>query len=140
MNVTGLANGTAVRFQVRATNAVGIGAFSALSKAVKPATVARAPSILAATSGAAGGRVDAMARWAPPVSNGGSAITGYVVIALKLNANGTVRGHTTSAVQRAGVRSLRMVLSGGSYRFVVKARTAVGMSGVSVRSNLVRAR
>ena len=140
MKVVGLANGNLVKFQVRATNAVGTGRFSALSRAVRPVTTPRAPSIGAATSGAAGGRVDAMARWLPPTSNGGSAVTGFVVIALRVDGRGKVIGHTTSTVQRPGVRSLRMPLARGTYRFVVRTRTAVGQSVLSVRSNLVRAR
>ena len=140
VKVTGLVNGTLVRFQVRATNVVGTGRFSALSRAVRPATVSRATVIRTATSGATGGRVDAAARWAQPSSNGGSAVTGYVVTALQINRDGTIGRRITSAVQPAGARSLRMPLARGSYRFVVRARNAVGLSVFSARSNLVRAR
>jgi hypothetical protein len=70
LTVTALANGTAVRFQVRATNVAGTGAFSALSVAVTPATLAGAPVIGTASSGVAGGVVNATARWTPPASNG----------------------------------------------------------------------
>jgi len=140
LKVTGLVNGTMVKFQVRATNAVGTSAFSARSRAVQPALLSRAPAIRRATSGVTGGKIDAVARWMPPVSNGGSAVTGYVVIALRMDRNGRVAGQTSSAVQRAGVRSLRMALVRGNYWFVIKARTAVGLGAGSVRSNLVSAR
>ena len=140
LKVTGLANGTSVRFQVRATNAVGTGTYSALSRIVRPATVAKATVIRTALSGAFGGRVDAAARWAPPSSNGGSPITGYVVIALQIKSDGTIGRRITSAVQPAGARSLRMPLASGNYRFVVRARNAVGLSAISSRSNLVAAR
>ena len=67
-------------------------------------------------------------------------IIGYVVLALRIDRNGRMVGVTTSAVQRPGVRSLRMQLARGEYRFVVKTRNASGLSVNSVRSNLVRAR
>ena len=140
LKVTGLANGTFVRFQVRAVNAVGTGSYSALSRVVRPATVAKATVIRTAASGALGGRVDAAARWAPPSSNGGSPITGYVVIALQIKSDGSIGRRITSAVQPAGARSLRMALAKGNYRFVVRARNAVGLSVLSSRSNLVAAR
>ena len=140
LTVTGLANGTAVRFQVRATNAPGTGLFSALSAFVTPATVPGAPVIGTATSGVAGGTINALARWTAPASNGGSAITGYLVTALRINAAGTVLSSTTSAFQPATVRSLTMTLAAGNYRFAVRSRNAVGLSAMSARSNLVTAR
>ena len=135
-----MANGTSVRFQVRATNAVGAGSYSALSRVVRPATVAKATVIRTAAPGAAGGRVDAAARWAPPSSNGGSPITGYVVIALQIKSDGSIGRRITSAVQPASARSLQMALASGNYRFVVRARNAAGLSVLSSRSNLVAAR
>jgi hypothetical protein len=140
LNVTGLVNGTTVRFQVQARNAVGTGAFSAASTAVTPATVSGAPRIGTASPGAVGGAVTAFTRWAPPVSTGGSPVTGYVVTAMRINPNGSIGLQTTSAVQAPGVRSLTMRLAAGNYRFVVRARNIIGLSLVSARSNLVRAR
>ena len=140
LTVTGLANGTAVRFQVRAANAVGAGAFSGLSAAVTPATLPRPPLIGIASSGAVGGRATALARWRAPVSNGGLAVNGYVVTALRLNARGAVVARIGSAVQGPGVRALTMTLPAGSYRFAVRARNGVGLSAYSAISNPVRAR
>jgi hypothetical protein len=140
LTVTGLVNGTAVRFQVRARNAVGIGAPSALSAAVTPAKAPGAPVIRTASSGVARGVINAVARWTPPASNGGAAINGYVVTALRLNAAGRVLGQTTSAVQPATLRALTMRLAAGNYRFVVRARNPVGLGANSARSNLVTAR
>jgi hypothetical protein len=138
--VTGLTNGTAYRFQVRATNGVGTSAFSALSVAVTPATTPGAPVIGAASSGGAGGVINATARWTPPAATGGSPITGYRVTAIRLNAAGTVLATTVSAVQPATGRALTMTLSAGNYRFIVQAINAVGAGSQSARSNLVTAR
>jgi len=49
LNVTGLTNGTAYRFQVQATNGAGTGPFSALSVAVTPRTEFVAPTVTART-------------------------------------------------------------------------------------------
>jgi Fibronectin type III domain len=140
LTVTGLVNGQSYRLMVQASNAVGAGAFSAPSNAVTPATVPGAPRIGTATSGAGGGAITARARWAAPVSNGGSAINGYVVIALRISSTGRVVAQTTSRVQAASVRTLSMTLASGRYRFVVRARNALGLGPTSARSNLVTAR
>ncbi len=140
LTVTGLLNGIADRFEVRATNAVGTGAYSALSSPVTPATTPRAPVIGAASSGAVGGTVNATARWSSPVSNGGATINGYVVSALRISRAGSVVATVTSTVRTATTRSLTMTLPAGTYRFVVRARNAVGLGVGSARSNLVSAR
>ena len=137
--VTGLVNGTSYRLRVQAFNAVGSSAFSAMSGVFTPATVPGAPVIGNATPGVAGGPVTATARWSAPASNGGSAITGYRVRALRLNAAGTVLATTVSAVLTPATVQLIMPLTAGNYRFTVEAINAVGTSAVSIRSNLVAA-
>jgi len=140
VNVTGLVNGTAVRFQVRAANVTGQGPYSVLSAAVIPATVPGAPVIGVAASGAAGGTRTALARWRAPLSSGGLAVNGYVVTALRINAARVVVGRVTSAVQPARLGALSMTLPAGNYRFVVRARNGVGLGLNSPGSNLVTAR
>ena len=135
--VTGLTNGSSYQFQVAATNAVGTGPNSALSTVVVPATVPGAPVIATAASGTAGGAVTATAHWNSPTSNGGSAVTGYVVRALRISATSTVLATTTSAVQPASARQLTMTLQTGNYRFTVQARNKAGSGPQSARSNLV---
>ncbi len=143
--VTGLTNGTAYRFQVRARNSVGTGSYSAFSAAVTPttATVPGRPVIGNATVGAAGGALTAIARWTPPSSTGGSAITGYRVTALRMSssaANATVLSRTDSPVLGASVRLRQFTFTAaqaGNYRFEVVAINAVGPSVASLRSNNV---
>jgi Fibronectin type III domain len=137
--ITGLTNGTAYTFEVRATNAIGSSAFSTRSASVTPATTPGTAVIGNASSGTAGGTVNATARWTPPATTGGSPITGYRVRGLRLNAAGTVLSTTTSAVQPATARSFVMTLpvSGANYRFTVQAINAVGNGAQSARSNQV---
>src|SRR5215470_3490908 len=137
--VTGLTNGASYRFQVAAANAAGTGPDSALSAVVIPATVPGAPVIGTAAPGAAGGAVTATAHWNPPASDGGSAVTGYRVRALRMSATGTVLAVTTSAVQPGSARQLTMTLPAGTYRFTVQAINKAGPGPKSARSNPVAA-
>lgn len=139
--ITGLRNGTAYAFRVRGVNAVGAGALSATSAVVRPATVPGAPRIRTATSGVAGGPITATATWLPPTTNGGAAVSGYVVRALRLSTTGRVLATRVSGVLPASARSLRMALPvRGTYRFTVQARNAAGSGAQSARSNIVSAR
>jgi Ca2+-binding RTX toxin-like protein len=139
--ITGLANGTAVNFDVRAINAIGTSAASARSNTVTPANVPGAPPIGNASAGAAGGAITATARWNAAAANG-SAVTGYRVTALRMAGNGTtVLSTTVSAVQPAAARTLVMTLPVlGNYRFTVQAINAVGAGAQSARSNQVAGR
>ena len=140
LTVTGLTNGTAYTFTVAAVNAVGSGPLSARSAAVTPATVPGAPVIGTASAGTAGGTVTATARWNPPTSTGGSAITGYRVNALRMSSTGAVLSTSISGLQPATSRSVTMTLRAGNYRFTVQAVNAAGTGAASARSNLVAAR
>ena len=99
-----------------------------------------APVIGSATRGAAGGALTAIARWAPPASNGGRAITGYRVTALRMTsgaANATVLSRIAAPVSPATARQRQMTLPAGTYRFEVVALNAIGASAPSARSNAV---
>jgi hypothetical protein len=104
-----------------------------------PVTRPGAARIGKASPGARGGRATATARWAPPTSNGGSAVTGYRVQARRLNASGAVVKRLT-AKRPSGARSYAYALAPGRYRFAVAAVTAKGVGPYSKASNAVRSR
>jgi hypothetical protein len=138
--VTGLTNQTAYRLQVAAVNSVGQGPFSALSNIVTPtsgATPPGPPNIGTPSQGAAGGALSAICRWTPPSSTGGSPITGYQVIALKMSsaaADAVVLSSQTSRVLGPGVRQYDFTLSEGNFRFQVVAINDAGTGPPSARS------
>ena len=142
--LAGLTNGTAYNFRVRAVTAVGLGALSVASNTVTPtvqATAPGAPVIGTAANGANGGAVTATANWTPPAGNGGSAITGYRVLAQRTDtAGGAILSTTTSALLAPATRQLVVTLPAGTYQFQVRAVNAVGPGPLSARSNLVTAR
>jgi predicted phage tail protein len=131
LTVTGLTNGTAYRFRVRAVNAIGTGPQSASSAAVTPRTVASAPANVTAQPGPAGGKATATIRWTTPSSSGGSAITRYRVTWQRLDAKGIATGAPAAMTLAAGTRSATYtapagVRSGTRYRVTVQAINGVG--------------
>jgi sugar lactone lactonase YvrE len=125
--LTGLTNGTSYTFTVVATNAIGDGPVSAASNAVTPATLPGAPTGASATAGNARATVG----FSAPVSNGGSAITGYTVISnpaggVDADAGSTALNHTVTGLT-----------NGVSYTFSVVATNGVGNGPTSVASNTV---
>jgi titin len=73
--VSGLTNGQAYVFRVAATNPYGIGNYSSASTSVTPAGPPSSPLSFVATPGNA----QVVLTWLAPSSNGGSAVTDYVV-------------------------------------------------------------
>ena len=130
LTVTGLTNGTAYTFTVRATNAVGMGAASAASNSVTPTgstpgpTVPGAPTIGTATAGNA----QATVNFTAPASNGGSAITSYTVTS---NPGGR------TATGASGPLIVTGLTNGTAYKFTVRATNAVGTGAASAASNSV---
>ncbi len=122
IQVGGLSNGVAYRFTVTATNASGTGPASALSNIVTPSEPPSPPRNMAAVPGNA----TATVTFAAPVSNGGSAITGYTVISVPaggvdINAGSTTLSHTVTGLYN-GVR----------YMFYAIASNAAGSSTPSL--------
>jgi hypothetical protein len=124
ITVTGLTNGTAYTFTVKATNAAGDSLASAPSSAVTPATVPGAPTIGAVTKG----NMSASVAFTAPASNGGSAITGYTVTAMP---GGITATGTTSPITVPGLTN------GVAYTFTVHATNAKGNSAESPASSAV---
>ena len=128
--VTGLTNGTGYQFRVSAHNAVGDGPATTPVTAT-PRTVPTAPRTLTASfTGCGSGQV--RLSWLPPLSNGGSAITDYVI---QRSTNGTsdwvtiADGINTSTTYR--VSGLH---NASRYYFRV---LAVNVVGVGPASNVV---
>ncbi len=130
-------------FQVISRNDIGTSRRSARSNqialgAAAPATPPAAPRIGTATDGTAGGDVTVSATWTEPTTDGGSAITGYRGIFLRLGADGQVLSTTRSPWQPATARAVEQTLPvQGTYVVQVVARNDIGVSRRSVRSNQV---
>ena len=141
--ITGLKNGTAYTFRVRAVNAIGTSAASGLSNTVTPSaavvtgTAPGAPTIRNAASGVAGGAVTAIANWRAGAA-GSQPITGFRVTAIPA-AGGASITSAIVAVQAGADQTLEMTLPAGNYRFTVQAINAVGTGPASAQSNQVTA-
>ena len=103
-------------------------------------TAPDAPKVRKAKSGKRGGVKTATARWAAPAVDGGSAVTGYRVYAIKIGANGKVKKVTRSKLIDSDRRSIKMRLPAGLYRFQVMAINDIGQGDLSARSNTVVSR
>ena len=143
---SGLTPGATYSFYVSAVNVVGTGSPASTNATMPvPATVpsaATAPSsplIGVATSGRKGARATATARWSPPTSTGGAALTAYQVVAHRIGPGGVV-STLTSAELGPGRTRLKWVLPRGRYRFAVRAANSAGWGELSARSAIVRAR
>lgn len=124
--ITGLTNGTTYTFTVAAINAVGTGPASAASNAVTPATVPGAPTGVTAT----GGNAQATVSWTAPVSNGGSAITAYVVTPYV----GSTAQTATTFNSTATTQTVTGLTNGTIYTFTVAAINGVGTGPASAQS------
>ena len=126
--VTGLTNGAAHIFQVAAVNGVGQGSYSASSSSVTPYTTPGAPTGVSGTSG----NTQVSLSWTAPSSNGGSAITDYVVQYSINGGSWTTFNDGTSTSTSATVTGLT---NGSAYTFQVAAINAAG-TGIHSASSL----
>ena len=134
LRVTALSNGTRHRFRVTAVNEVGPGARSTASAVVTPATTPSSPVLGAVLPGARGGARTASVAWTAPALTGGSAITGYRVEALPVDAAGSVTGPSVVVTTGAAARKSQLTLTAGLWRFRVSAVNALGTGAPSALS------
>ncbi len=129
--ITGLANGTTYRFRVQAVNAMGTSGYSKVTNVVTPEQSAPgAPTII---RNATAGDGQATVSWTAPVSDGGSAITGYVVTPYI----GYFPLASRTFASTATTQTITGLTNGTQYRFRVQAINAVGTSGYSKVTNPV---
>jgi uncharacterized protein (TIGR02145 family) len=125
-SITGLTANTTYYVKAYATNSVGVAYGSELTftTSAVTSTVPGAPTIVTATAGNA----QAVVTFTAPVSNGGSAITGYTVTSSPGNIIGS---GSTSPITVTGLTN------GTAYTFTVTATNAIGTSLASSASNSV---
>jgi|GEM_PF-4185687 len=131
--VTGLVAGTGHIFRVSAVNSAGTGRLSLHSNAVRPlaATAPGTPTNVVATAGT----VQASLRWTAPVSDGGAAITNYVI---QFSRNsGRSWTTVTRAASAATTATVTGLVAGTNYIFRVAAVNSVQTGRLSLHSNSV---
>jgi predicted RNA-binding protein with TRAM domain len=123
--VSGLTPGTAYTFDVTAINDAGAGEPSARTSPVTPTTVATAPSKPTSVTAGQASASTATLNWQPPVSDGGSAITGYRVARDGRDSGG---GGPWSTTVPATTRTFTFTLLSpwDTYTFTVQAINAAG--------------
>jgi len=122
--VTGLTNGTSYNFRVAATSAAGTGTTSSTATATPSASSPGSRTGLAGTGGAS----QVALTWTVPASNGGSAITDYVVEYQPSGGSWTTFADGTSTSTSATVTGLT---NGTSYSFRVSAVNSAGTASAS---------
>jgi hypothetical protein len=126
--LTDLTNGVKYTVKAFAKNAVGTGTASSSLKNVVPATTPGKANITTVTAGA--GQVTVA--WTAPVSNGGSAITGYTVQAFNAAGTDAVVGKTCTPATATVTNCIVTGLTNGTtYTFKVTAANAKGSGAAS---------
>jgi fibronectin type 3 domain-containing protein len=127
--VSGLTNGTRHYFRVSAKNAAGISAFSNITNTI-PRTVPSAVRSLTATPTNLSRQV--RLTWTVPESDGGSAITDYVI---QQSLDGTAGWETIKDEVQTTTYEVTGLTNGTRYYFRVLATNAAGISASSNTAN-----
>ena len=123
--ITPLSNGTSFDFRVAAVNAVGTGNYSATINAT-PRTTPSSPTALSASASSA----TVSLSWAAPSSDGGAAITDYVI---EYRASTAFEWSTFADGVSSSTTALVVGLTNGTlYEFRVTALNAAGSSVASL--------
>jgi titin len=121
--MTGLTNGSRYQFAVEATNEIGRSPISALSNVATPMTgVPPSPTMTAAV--ATGDSI--VVTWIAPTDDGGSPITGYILVARLANAPSNPPVYTEEFDSTDTTETLTALTDGTSYVFTVVALNANG--------------
>jgi hypothetical protein len=128
-SISGLSNGIAYTFTVKASNANGDSLASTASSSITPAKAPDAPTDVAVVAGT--GKI--IVSWTAPASNG-SPITSYTVQAYD-NSGTAITGATCVATAPAVTCDVSAnLLAGSEYTFKVTATSTAGTSLASVAS------
>ena len=125
ITVGNLINGTSYRFRVAAQNATDLGPSSGTVAATprwKPTAPTSLKVAVAPTPGVGSRQV--RLSWSPPTSNGGSAISDYVI---QRSVNGTNWSVVKDGVSTSRTAIVSGLTNGTSYRFRVAAKNPVGL-------------
>ena len=129
VNMTGLTFNTSYTFKVTAVNVAGVGPPSNSSIVITTAsTTPFAPIIGTAT---ATGQTTANVTFTPPTSNGGAAITSYIIVS---NPTGGI-GSVNQSI--GGTIAVTALITNTNYTFTVSAQNVNGFGPASTSSNSI---
>ncbi|MDB4882252.1 MAG: fibronectin type protein, partial [Gemmatimonadetes bacterium] len=128
ITVTGLTNGTTYQFRVSAVNAAGTGLASATAAAT-PGTPGPPTAVTIAFNQQSATALDGLFSWTAPASNGGSAITDYVIeYKTSSTSSWTIFPHVASTTTSATVPGL---LPSTTYNVRISAKNSAGIGAPS---------
>jgi adhesin/invasin len=128
ITVTGLTNGTPYQFRVSAINAVGTGLASATGAAT-PGTPGAPTGVTVGFNQQSATALDGLFSWTAPASNGGSAITDYVIeYKTSASATWTTFAHAVSTATSATVPGLA---PSTTYNVRISAKNSAGVGSPS---------